>query len=118
MDDESENPISELPSAPEMRQKLDSLSDLAQRLADRMTDACQMRQESELGLLRAHTDRIALTSITGSPLRSSETIPERPLALVGARILVVEDDPDTRRLVAALFECHGAEIHAVATAQE
>src|SRR5215831_3077173 len=39
-------------------------------------------------------------------------------ALKGVRVLVVEDDPDTRELLKVLFETHGGEVIATASVQE
>ena len=39
-------------------------------------------------------------------------------ALKGVRVLVVEDDPDTRELLKVLFETHGGDVIATASVQE
>jgi CheY-like chemotaxis protein len=39
-------------------------------------------------------------------------------ALKGVRVLVVEDDPDTRELLKVLFETHAGEVIATASVQE
>ncbi|MDF5706714.1 MAG: response regulator [Nostoc sp. S4] len=43
---------------------------------------------------------------------------KKSLSLKGLRLLVVDDDPDTRKILAILFKLEGAEVIAVASAPE
>ncbi|MBW4676290.1 MAG: response regulator [Desmonostoc geniculatum HA4340-LM1] len=45
-------------------------------------------------------------------------MPSKPLSVNNLRLLVVDDDPDTRRILAILFKLEGAKIITVASAAE
>ncbi|WP_190567027.1 PAS domain S-box protein [Desertifilum sp. FACHB-1129] len=53
-----------------------------------------------------------------SPVNPDEHLPQQSLDLSGIKILVVDDQPDTRELVAFVLEQHGAQAIAAASARE
>jgi CheY-like chemotaxis protein len=90
-----------------------------------------VRQVSELhrGTVHAHSDgpgtgatfTIRLPLLATAPFQGG-TAPELPRetepVLSGLRVLVVEDDADTRQLLTVLLESHGADVSTAASAQE
>lgn len=56
----------------------------------------------------------AIAAGSPRPPRAAENGPD----LTGARILVVDDDPDARLLMGEILEAHGAEVRSVASAAE
>ncbi len=74
------------------------------------------------GLGRGSTFTVRLPAIHGvsarPPARSIITSPELTLALIGLRLLVVDDEPDTRDLLTTIFEASGARVTAVGSARE
>jgi PAS domain S-box-containing protein len=58
------------------------------------------------------------TPVQAEPTVEAEPAPDRPQLLKGVRILVVEDDDDTRHMLMALLAHGGAEAHSAASALE
>jgi CheY-like chemotaxis protein len=54
----------------------------------------------------------------GGDTRREETRPAEPMSLAGVRILVVDDDEDARELIGAMLNTYGAQLAAVASADE
>lgn len=52
------------------------------------------------------------------PPKAIETSPEQAAALIGLRLLVVDDEQDTRDLLTTIFEGRGARVTAVGSARE
>jgi CheY-like chemotaxis protein len=90
-----------------------------------------VRQVSELhgGTVHAHSDgpgtgatfTIRLPLLAPAPFQddaASDQPRESEPVLSGLRVLVVEDDADTRHLLTVLLESHGAGVSAAASAQE
>ncbi len=74
------------------------------------------------GLGRGSTFTVRLPAIHGAALRphpkSIITSPELALALIGLRLLVVDDEQDTRDLLTTIFESSGARVTTVGSARE
>ena len=90
-----------------------------------------VRQVVELhgGTVHAYSDgpgagttfTIRLPLLAKDPFRKDgapESLPETVPALSGLRVLVVEDDPDTRQLLTVLLENHGVNVTATASTRE
>lgn len=106
--DEDEPPDSATRS---LQEKLASVRSASERLEEELNEGREARSETErsLGEVRAADRRAAPFETHGYPVSG---------ALRGARILVVEDDPDTGEALAALFRERGARVETAATAQE
>ena len=69
---------------------------------------------------KGSTFTVRLPLGTALPLEKSpvEAAPSPGTSLAGLRLLVVDDEPDTREMVAATLEAHGAEVVSFAEADE
>lgn len=83
-------------------------------------------QANSAGLGQGSTFRVTLplAAATAEPLPGGDTSPraandaEPPDSLAGYRVMLVEDDPDTRLMLASVLEAHGASVQACALAAD
>jgi PAS domain S-box-containing protein len=64
------------------------------------------------------TLRLPLTATLPLERPEEGAVPAQPISLAGLRILVVDDEADTREMVASTLEAHGAEVVPVGDAEE
>lgn len=81
----------------------------------------ELRDASKKGLERRHSDRTNGAPMTKTPELqrtgvTRETERRTPLPLLGVRVLLVEDDDDSRDLLSLVLERHGAEVVPAASA--
>lgn len=121
MSDDTPDPFQKLPAG--LGEHLSSLQTLAKRLDESLHEAAEVRDLTERAL-RVLNDTRALEAefarLQRRPDHDVGTGAFAPVtaALHGARVLLVEDDGDSREVFTALLCRHGAEVEAVATAQE
>jgi CheY-like chemotaxis protein len=64
------------------------------------------------------TLRLPLTAMLPLERPEDSAVPPQQISLAGLRILVVDDEADTREMVASTLEAHGAEVVPVGDAEE
>jgi hypothetical protein len=77
-------------------------------------DASNYKQEGQ-----GATFTVCLTLVSDQPkLPIASELPKSELNLAGIRALVVDDEPDTRQVLAVILEAYGAEVMTLANATE
>jgi len=64
------------------------------------------------------TLRIPLSATVALEAPADERVPAQRVSLAGLRLVVVDDEPDTREMVASTLEAHGAEVVPLGDAEE